>query len=208
MFRQTRLVHFTPGSTPADRAATAAALRSMPEQLLVGPTLPGVFNGGDLLAHFRFDHEAHFRATEPAMSAVLGRPHIAHIDSVLYPAGSADMKAPRLEGGVYRALFLSFDGDQPGLVERFETEMRAMPRYVAAIANCRLSRVVHANGARRWTHVWEQEFTSLADLAGPYMTHPYHWGWVDRWFDGECPQQRVDPLLCHSFCALERSILA
>jgi len=208
VFRLTRLVHFTPEATPTDRAATAAALRGIAEHLLVAPTLPGVFNGGDLLAHFRFDDEAQFRATEPAITAVLGRPHVAHVDSAFYAAGAGDLKAAHLEGGVYRALFLSFDADEPGLVERFEAEMRAMPRYITAIANCRLSRVVHASGAHRWTHVWEQEFTSLADLAGPYMTHPYHWGWVDRWFDAECPQHRVDPLLCHSFCALERSILA
>ena len=208
MFRLTRLVHFAAEATPADRAALTSALQRIDEQLLVAPPLPGVYNGGDLIAQFRFDDEAHWRATEPAIAAALGRACVAHVDSAFHAAGGADVRAPRLEGGVYRALFLCIDrAVEPEVIERFEAEMRAMPRYIAAIANCRLGRVLHAGGARRWTHVWEQEYASLADLAGPYMTHPYHWARVDRWFDAECPQRMVDPMLCHSFCALERSIL-
>ena len=209
MFRLTRLVHFTAEASPAERAVVAASLQRISEHLLVAPTLPGVHNGGDLIAQFRFADEAHWKATEPRLAAVLDGPSVAHVDSAFHAAGSAEAKAPRLEGGVYRALFLSIDsGTEPGVVERFEAEMRAMPRYIAPIANCRLGRVMHAGGARRWTHVWEQEYASLADLTGPYMTHPYHWAWVDRWFDAECPQRIVDPLLCHSFCALRRSVLA
>jgi len=209
MFWLTRLVHFSADASPAQRAAAAAALRCLDEHLLVAPTLPGVHNGGDLIAQFRFRNEAHWKAAESVIAAALAHAPVSHVDSAFHPAGPADVRAPRLEGGVYRALFLSIgENAAPELVERFEAETRAMPRYIAQIANCRLSRVMQAGGARRWTHVWEQEYARLEDLAGPYMTHPYHWAWVDRWFDAECPQRMVDPLLCHSFCALERSILA
>ena len=60
--------------------------------------------------------------------------------------------------------------------------------------------MVQAEGARPWTHVWEQRYDALDGLMGDYMMHPYHWARVDRWFDPESPDWIVDTHLCHSFC--------
>ena len=68
--------------------------------------------------------------------------------------------------------------------------------------------MAHASGARGWTHVWEQEFANIGGLAGEYMLHPYHWARIDRWFDPECTQWMIDTTLCHSFCALDDSVLS
>jgi len=38
-----------------------------------------------------------------------------------------------------------------------------------------------------------------------YLRHPYHWGHVDRWFDGEAPRLIVRPGFCHTFCLLDDS---
>ena len=35
---------------------------------------------------------------------------------------------------------------------------------------------------------------------GPYLMHPIHWAYVDRWFDPECPEVIVRDRVCHSFC--------
>ena len=82
-----------------------------------------------------------------------------------------------------------------------------MPYYIPAIRNWQLSRAEEATGARRWTHVWEQEYADAGGLMGPYMMHPYHWARIDRWFDPECPDRIVDARLCHSFCAMKASVL-
>ncbi|MET0698047.1 MAG: Dabb family protein, partial [Mycobacterium sp.] len=37
-------------------------------------------------------------------------------------------------------------------------------------------------------------------LMGPYLMHPIHWAYVDRWFDPECPEYVVRERVCHSFC--------
>ena len=75
-----------------------------------------------------------------------------------------------------------------------------MPRFVPAIKAWQLSRVDDAIGTSQWTHVFEQEFSDVDGLMGPYLMHPIHWAVVDRWFDPECPDVIIRDRLCHSFC--------
>lgn len=197
----------------ADAEATeptiAALHAAAPEaRRLIAPTLPGTFNGGDIVAQFAFDDEAACNAARAQIEAALAGPAIRHVDSATYAGGQSRTQEPGLRGGVYRALLLSVDRPvKRHVIERFETETRAMPAYIPAIRNWRLSRVSEARGARRWTHVWEQEYADIGGLMGPYMMHPYHWGHVDRWFDPESPDWMVNTTLCHSFCSFETSII-
>jgi hypothetical protein len=209
MFKLTQLIHFTAQAGQVERDAVTAALRRIEGCRLAQPTLPGVHNGGDLIAHFQFRDEAQWRATQPHLEASLAIPSVRHVDGAAYEGGAGKACEPALRDGVYRALFLCVDRPVDAkIVEQFEAETRMMPHYIPAIRNWQLSRVTHAAGARRWTHVWEQEYASIEGLMGPYMLHPYHWARIDRWFDPECPQWMIDTTLCHSFCALERSVLS
>jgi hypothetical protein len=209
VFKSTHLVHFTAQAGREARDAVEATLRGIEGCRLVQPTLPGVYNGGHLMAHFQFEDEAHWRARQTQLEAVLGSPDVGHVDSAAYEGGVGGVREPGLEGGVYRALFFCVNRPvDTRTLEQFEAEMRRMPHYIPAICNWQLSRVAHASGARGWTHVWEQEFANIGGLAGEYMLHPYHWARIDRWFDPECTQWMIDTTLCHSFCALERSILS
>lgn len=213
MFKLTKLIHFAGDDGNGEREAIAAALRQIGSDFgvrraMVQPTLPGVYNGGDLIAHFQFDDEAAWRAAEPVITDLLSTSAVAHIDSAAYAGAPDGVTEPGLVNGVYRTLFLCIDRPvDAAVIDRFEAEVRQMPRYIRSIRNWQLSRVAHAAGARRWTHVWEQEYDSLDGLMGPYMMHPYHWGHIDRWFDPECPDWMIDTTLCHSFCTLETSIV-
>ncbi len=167
-------------------------------ELLLQPTLPGVHNGGDLLRKLRCAGAA---APPPGDEQGL----IAHVDSAVYADGEngGDWNG----SGIYRTLLLSVKpGAAPEAVARFECELLAMPRYIGSIRAWRLSQVAQAGGARRWTHVWEQRYDTLAGLQGTYMLYPYHWAWVDRWFDPESPHWIVDTRLCHSFCSLGQTL--
>lgn len=202
MYKLTRLVTFadaTHGNALAE-GLRALAARHGAHRSLIAPTLPGSHFGGDLLAHFQFDTEAHRTAFDAAAAPLLAAPAIASVDSVAYRG------APALDlaNGVYRVLLLSvYAGTDPATVARFEAETRMMPHYIPAIRNWQLSRADAVSGARTWTHVWEQEYADTAGLLGPYMLHPYHWAHIDRWFDPECPDRIVDTRLCHSFCAID-----
>jgi hypothetical protein len=178
------------------RAVAARAPHS-----IVQPTMPGSRNGGDVLAHLRFEAVDQWRFVEADFNAVLIDDAVRHVNGVGY-SGTA-VRAGNMTGSVYRTLLLRVvPGIAAETITRFEDELRSMPRYVNTITAWQLSCVDEAIGNSPWTHVFEQEFTDVDGLVGPYLMHPIHWAVVDRWFDPECPEVIVLDRVCHSFCAL------
>jgi hypothetical protein len=175
----------------------------------VAPVMEGNFNGGDLSAIWNFDDEAAFRTARSAINAILNGAGVARADTAFFRHGATGVREPGLSTGVHRTLFLCADHHvSDARRAQFEAEMALMPKYIPAIRNWRLSRVVEAAGELPWTHVWEQEFVDVGGLTGPYMLHPWHWAFIDRWFDPECPDWIVNPRLCHSFAAYGVAILS
>lgn len=186
--------------------ARAGAAATKAQHQLVEPTLPGVRNGGDILVHLRFNTEDQWRSAETDFAAALTDSAVTRVNGVSY-ASDASPHGVRT-GTVYRALLLRvLPGTDAHVVARFEDELRLMPRYVKTITAWQLSRVDEPIGTSEWTHVFEQEFTDVDGLMGPYLMHPVHWAVVDRWFDPECPDVIVRDRVCHSFCALGESVL-
>ena len=119
------------------------------------------------------------------------------------------MPEPGLTDCVKRTLLLRVRPGAPARhVEQLEADLAAMPVHIAAIRNWSLGRVDPSLHPSTWTHVWEQEYRTLDGLAVDYLASPYHWGWVDRWFDPEIPEHIVDVRLAHVFKPAEASILA
>jgi hypothetical protein len=221
MFKVTKLITLQPEAGASDRQALVDALqsavRASPQiaRSMLQPTLPNVYNGGDYIWHMQFPDEAAYRACVEAVSwreaagRSLASGPVAHVDSAAYESGAGAVPEPGIAGGVYRTLLLAMrPAMQPEKVAQFEVEMREMPRYVKSITNWGFSRVVEASGARQWTHVWEQDYRDIGGLMGPYMMHPHHWGFIDRWYDPEMTDWIVDRHLCHTFCAFETSVFA
>ncbi|WP_405752312.1 Dabb family protein [Streptomyces sp. NBC_01411] len=123
----------------------------------------------------------------------------AQVDAVpLAPVASrqVELSGPRVK----RTLALTVrPGTPPETVARFEADLMAMPDHIATIHSWALSRVDATVESSRWTHVWEQEFADVDGLTGAYLQHPYHWTYVDRWFDSELPTSIVAPALAHVF---------
>ncbi|MFC4376439.1 Dabb family protein [Nocardia halotolerans] len=205
MFDVVALLHRSAGSD-TDRLIgelRTDALASGAREVLVQPTLPGVRNGGDILVRLRFDDAAAWRASRWSWAAVTGRADIGHVDGVEYRDGVGGTAEPAT-GSVYRVLLLRVaPGTPTATIERFEADLLRMPHYISTIRSWRLSRVAGAVGSSPWTHVWEQEFSDLDGLNGPYLMHPVHWALVDRWFDPEHPDVIVRDRICHSFCVNE-----
>ncbi len=196
MYNVTTLIHTD------EREPVIAALRDVVRDVpdaLVEATLPGVRNGGDVLMHLRFADDSQWRSLQAPLDKVLSTPAVSHVDSAHYRGSPAGPNDPG--GSVYRALFLRVAPDTPDdVLARFEADLAAMPRYVATITAWQLSRVETATGTSAWTHVFSQRFTDVDGLRGPYLMHPIHWAYVDRWFDPECPEYIVRKRVCHSFC--------
>ena len=187
-------------------AVSGAAAATGARHQLVEPTLPGVRNGGDILVHLRFDTEGQWRSVETDFAAMLTDPAITRVNGACY---SGETSRGAQAGTVYRALLLRvLPGTEAHVVDRFEDELRLMPRYVNTITAWQLSRVEEAVGTSEWTHVFEQEFTDVDGLMGPYLMHPIHWAVIDRWFDPECPDVIVRDRVCHSFCRCDTTVLS
>lgn len=207
MYSVTRLLDVTPGDRDrllADFSAAAAEAGAV--RWVVRPTLPGSRNGGDILAHLRFATEDHWARVAGRFTELMTDSAVTRVNGAAYPGGPERCDARA--GGVYRALLLRVSPDTAqATLARFEHELSLMPRYVRTIRAWQLSRVEQPLGLTPWTHVFEQEFSDVDGLMGPYLMHPIHWAVVDRWFDPECPEAIVRDRVCHSFCAITGPVL-
>ncbi|WP_396909001.1 Dabb family protein [Mycolicibacterium sp.] len=190
-----------------DRGRVLQTLRDAAEQsgasrVLVEPTLPGSRNGGDILVHLRFLNQDSWEKSD--FDSALADPAISRVNGVTYRGASTR----RGNGTVYRALLLRVPAEvEAETLAAFESELLTMPRYVPTIAAWQLSRVEQSIGTSDWTHIFEQEFTDVDGLMGPYLMHPIHWAVVDRWFDPETTDVIVRDRVCHSFCGLPAPVL-
>jgi Stress responsive A/B Barrel Domain len=204
MFNVTRLIHT---ADPDRLLPELRAFADAADRAVVQPTLPGVRNGGDILMHLRFADDTQWATVADELIAILSQPGVTHVDGAQY-RGTAKASGQHTPDAVYRTLLLRVaPGSDEAAVKRFEDDLRLLPRYVPSIAAWQLSHVESAIGASPWTHVFEQEFQNLDGLMGPYLMHPIHWAYVDRWFDPECPDVIVRDRVCHSFCACDAAVL-
>ncbi|KUH81160.1 MULTISPECIES: Dabb family protein [unclassified Mycobacterium] len=180
----------------------SAASTSGAKRALIQPTLPGTRNGGDILMHLQFDGVAQWNSAAGAFETILADPAVDHVNGATYTGNLVTASPDR--GSIYRTLLLRVQpGSDEAILRRFEDDLRLLPRYVTSICTWQLSRVDSAVGTSPWTHVFEQEFRDVEGLMGPYLMHPIHWAYVDRWFDPECPECIVRDRVCHSFCRAE-----
>lgn len=183
-------------------AAETAAWRGV-----VAPTMPGSRNGGDVLVHLRFAAEAEWRCAADSFVELLADPAVTRVNGAGY--SGEPQRCADTPGTVYRALLLRVQPDTAAhTVARFEHELSLLPRYVPTILAWQLSRASEAVGDSAWTHVFEQQFSDVDGLTGPYLMHPVHWAVVDRWFDPECPEVIIRDRVCHSFCAITDPVLS
>ncbi|MBO0863594.1 MAG: Dabb family protein [Mycobacterium sp.] len=211
MFNVINLIDVEAGEAGRDRLLAllrGAASEVGAARVLVEPTLPGVRNGGDILMHLRFTDRSQWDSVARKLTDMLRDPAVGRVNGATYPGSPAVTNWSASPGTVYRTLLLGVaPGTDDATVARFEADLRLMPRYVRTITAWQLSRVEQAIGTSVWTHVFEQQFTNVEGLMGPYLMHPIHWAYVDRWFDPECPDVIVRDRVCHSFCRTDTRFL-
>jgi hypothetical protein len=201
MFNVVRLID-TVDETARDRVIEelqTATTGSGAGECLVRPTLAGVRNGGDILMLLRFNDISRWLDCADTVGGVLADPAVTHVNGATYSGTLVATTETR--GTIYRTLLLRVQPDtEEATLARFEDDLRLLPRYVTSIHSWQLSRVESATGTSKWTHVFEQTFRDVAGLTGPYLMHPIHWAYVDRWFDPECPDVIIRDRVCHSYC--------
>lgn len=212
MFRQLALVTFADRASPEERRRILDEMRSFSggHRNEIRRAVHGA-NQGDYVWHLHFDDEGAWRKSDAASlaEAIAADAAVAVVDAVAYAPDPVQVRRPDLADGIYRALLVSVEPNTDGASEaQWLGELRAMPRYIPEILNASTGRAVWSRGRQTWTHVWEQDYASLADLNGPYLNRAYHWGHIDRWFDAEMPGRIVKLDLCHSASEAPDSVIA
>jgi len=163
--------------------------------------LEGSFGTGTYTCHFISLH-----TEEEIYQALIKLDTAIKIDLVTHQTLAVGLRSPKLKRGIGRTLLLKVkDNATEAQKDGLESDTLAMPDHLHGICNWSLSRTVNNH---KWSHVWQQEYEEIDDLNGEYMMHPYHWAWVDRWFDCENPDHCVEGDLCHAFYPIETSLLA
>jgi hypothetical protein len=190
-----------------------------------GVNSPGSQGGGDLTLDLDFENDASCAAFLARSDKVPGlglvaalsdglqdlHPHIANTDAVVVEPLVETLGRPGLVGVKRTLLLRVHEGTPVDQQAAFERDMLAMADYVPAIRNWSFGRVRTTDpnpGPSRWTHHWEQEFESEEGLSVDYMLTPYHWGYLDGWYNPEHPECIVDIWLAHVFCPATDSVLS
>jgi hypothetical protein len=202
MSRETIQLFVTPATEPT---ATENALRDLLgsrsdlQHWHLGRNLEGSWGAGTFTLDLRWQSD------KPPVLEFAEIPGFERADRVTYQSIGAGIRDANLSGGIWRTLLLRIrPGADAKNVPALEQDLLRMPQYMQGIRNWNLSKVTSPS---TWTHVWQQEYSRIDDLLGEYLLHPFHWGWVDRWFDPEFPEWTVDNL-SHAFCPLQTSVLA
>lgn len=214
------MLSFREGASDAARAGLVARVRQMTALAtpvaggLVATDLPPNRNGGDIIWRLEFASEADYESLmaapewRQAEAALQADPALAAAETFAFTPLAVGERGEERRGGLYRLLVLALEeGTPPDLRARFEAEMAAMPSYVSSIHRWNFARVTDSAGPHRWDYLWEQEYTDLAGFRGEYMSHPYHWGVVDIWYDPDNPARIVKPFLCNSFCNIDAPVM-
>ncbi|MCB0057173.1 MAG: Dabb family protein [Caldilineaceae bacterium] len=162
----------------------------------IGRNLEGSVGGGDYTLDLLW-------ADAPTADLLTGLGGLLRDDRLAYAPLVTGCRQADMTNGIRRTLLLRVHPNaEHSSVARFEQEVAAMPDYMEGIRNWSLGRVISPS---RWTHVWQQEYQQVEDLLGEYLMHPYHWGYIDRFFDLDSPDCIVDQHLAHCFSPLASS---
>jgi hypothetical protein len=221
MYRRIALLHIDPDVADADRATFERELDDVTTRVPtvthahLGRHLQGTVGGGDYTWDLTFEAAGACPSWADQLAigghAGLFDRMIKRVDCVQFPSTLVTVVDPAMTDLVKRTLFLEVSSKaSTEQVDRFDHILTGMPKYIPAIRNWAYHRVddIPPVGPRRWTHVWEQEYHDISGLRVDYMVSPYHWGFVDGWFDAESPHHIVEQGVAHVYCPSAGSILA
>lgn len=188
----------------------AAGLADVHSSWIAAVVDGAVINAGHIAWRMEFHTEA------AALAVTLDPEWLNHIKPLLDAAKVTTVgyyvtqtSVKHAGAGIWRALiFRVTPAGFPDAAAALESQLLLMPKYIPAIRRWALSPVTLSEGLNQFTHVWEQEFDDLAGLTEDYMVHPIHWGLIDAWFDAECPNYVVDPLLIQVVGKIDQTIMS
>ncbi|WP_302961963.1 Dabb family protein [uncultured Adlercreutzia sp.] len=218
MFSALFAVTFAEGVDDAAKDQFVAEARQAAEAVssvyLADKVLEPPMPGGDFVCEVGFADQAAYeqakgQASWEALDALMhdgGK--VANCEFIAYGEGTLTLQETE-ESACHRVLFFSLrDGADPAMVEKMESVMNDMTAHVPGLRNCKFAPVVESSGTDEWAYAYECDFDDPMTFLGKYMSTPFHFLYIDKFFEPACGEWVVNTNLCTPYLAQETPFLA
>lgn len=192
------------------RAAAAAVSDVFLADKVLEPPMPG----GDFVCELGFANRAAYEsakneATWNDLEALfLDSARVANREFLAYGEGPLTLQ-DKEASTCHRILFFSIrEGADPAMIEKMEAHMNDMTDHVPGLRNCRFCRVEENDGTDKWSYAYECDFDEPTTFLTKYMNTPFHFLYVDKFFEPACAEWVANVNLCTPYMAQEKPFLA
>ena len=195
----------------SDEARAAAAAVS---DVNIATETFGVMPGGDYFAEVGFADQDAYEAkkAESAWTDLQALMHdetrVAATEFAAYGEGTLTLQEKKASGCHRVLMYDLIDDPDPAMVEKMESVMNDMCDHVPGLLNCKFARIVESSGTHDWKYAFECDFDDPSSFTGKYMTTPFHFCYIDKFFEPACDEWVVDPDLRTPFMSQETPFLA
>lgn len=217
MFSAVFMVTFAEGADDAAKQSFIASMQSAADALssvnIAGETLEPPMPGGDYFCEIGFKDQAEYEHAKAQsgwsdLHTVLEDAVVGHFEFVAFGDGTLTLQEKEVSKCHRILIFSLIDDPDPEMVAKMEANMNGMTKRVPGLRNCKFSKVVEASGTNEWDYAFECDFDEPTSFLGKYMTTPYHFCYIDKFFEPACNEWIVDPNLCTPYIAQETPFLA
>ncbi len=217
MFNAAYIIKYNEGLSDEQKAAYLADAERLSGKIsavnLVKPLLPGSVPDYNLYIELGFKDEAEFEAAKKLDAWTALREKLddaAQTAAYEYAAFGSDLENfSDRPAACHRILIFHVLPDTPEeLIRKMEETIVRFPDYVPGMVNCKIAKVVESSGSMEWNYAFDVDFEQPDDYFGWYLHTPYHWAYIDRYFEPSSSEFFVDPHLCSVYCPSDSAFLS
>lgn len=191
-----------------------AAAAAVSDASLAAPVLEPPMPGGDYFCEVGFPDETAYRDAKgkDTWQALYGlfenHDVVSRFEFGAYGEGELTLQEKERSGCHRVLMFALIEDADPEMVAKMESVMNGMTDHVPGLRNCKFAKVVESAGSSDWAYVYECDFDEPGSFLGKYMTTPFHFCYIDKFFEPACNEWIVDPGLVTPYVAQEKPFLA
>ena len=195
----------------ADAKAAAEAVSPVfLADMVLEPPMPG----GNFFCEVGFADEKAFNEAKEVdtwtalVDLMNDKEKVANCEYVAFGDGSFTFQEKE-KSTCHRVLFFSIREDaDPEMIEKMEAVMNDMCGHVPGLRNCKFAKVIESTGTDDWKYAYECDFDEPMSFLGKYMSTPFHFLYIDKFFEPACGEWVANPNLCTPYLAQEKPFLA
>lgn len=221
MFSASFLITYAEGLGADDQKALLDELNNLAAQIsdvfIVGEVLDigGLMNQGNIMLEIGFESRDAYEAAKDTdawgalKDTLLDAGVVDHYEFAAYGEDGALHLTDTSESKAHRLLFTHVrDGADPQMLEHAYAMMTTMQDFIEGFNNSKISKVVESEGSQSWDYVFECDYADENVYQGPYLTHPVHVTYIDKFFEPIAKEYCFVPFLCTSVIASDGPFLA